>query len=147
MWSLVLLLVCVAVVVAFAIYKISRENTQASSSAYTPASAIGPPSVGDNPSDSPHFEMIRSIFQHQDLFSGADGPTELHADKMIATSTIVSGVEHFKANYRGPKREQIITVLDEALAELKSRFPGQISAHDLREFIKAKRQSLLPREN
>lgn len=141
MLPLVILFLGVAVVVAFAIYKISRENTLATTSAYE--ATITPVSPGfDTPPGFSHHDLITNMLQ------GSDS-SEDHANQkgsliggMVPMSTIIAGVEQFKANYRGPNHERIIAMLDQGLAELKSRYGEQIPAHELREFIKAKRQQL-----
>ena len=141
MWSLVILFLCVAVVVAFAIYKISRENTQATSSAYDPRSAPVAPAMGESRDFSRH-DLIGNMLQDSATFEGHTNRNSSHADQMVPMSTIVAGVEQFKASYSGPNRERIVAILDEGLTELKSRYGDQIPAHELREFIKAKRQQM-----
>ena len=143
MWSLAILLVCVAVIVVYAIYKLSRENTEASASLDAPQKASTPLVIGEAHHHSA-FELIGNLLQHEDLFQTHQAREETHADQMIPTSIIIAGVERFKANYHGPNSPQIIAMLDSGLAELKSRFGDQISAHDLREFVKSQRQKMFP---
>ena len=89
-----------------------------------------------------HHDLMTNMLQGSD-------PSDDHAnqkgsliDGMVPLSTIVAGVEQFKANYRGPNHERIVAMLDQGLAELKSRYGEEIPVHELREFIKAKRQQL-----
>jgi hypothetical protein len=145
MWSLIILLFCLAILLIFAIYKISRENKEASSSAYAPPPSPAPASL-DEPKEIGQYDFINSVLEKH-LFNDHAKQQHLHPDKMVPTSVIVAGVEQFKANYHGPDRERILGMLDQGLAELKSRFADQIPAHELREFIKAKGQELLSRHN
>jgi hypothetical protein len=142
MLSLAIVLLCVAVILVFAIYKISRENREATSTAYEPTNSV--PQFGHS-DESAHHDLINSLLQDDDLPSWNTNPKELFGDKMIPKSTIVAAVERFKSNYRGPNSHQVTAIVDEGLAELKSRFGDQISVHDLREFMKTQRQKLLSR--
>ncbi len=139
MWSVTIFFVCVAVVVVFAIRKLSRENTEAASSAFPPANA--PVSLSADPGDNWHHDFVGKLLHVEDH----PAVEESHPDGIIPMSTIVTGVDKFKATYQGPKREEIVAILDEGLAEMKSRYGDQVPASELREFIKAKRQQLFSR--
>jgi len=141
MLSLVILFLGVAVVVGFAIYKISRENTRATTSAYEPTSEAVSPGLDPRP-DLSHHDLMKNMLQGSDPSDDHGNQKGSLIDGMVPLSTIVAGVEQFKANYRGPNHERIVAMLDQGLAELKSRYGEEIPVHELREFIKAKRQQL-----
>jgi hypothetical protein len=148
MWPLVTIIVCVVVIVAYAIYKLSRENAESQTFAEVTTSIEAAPIPQDAPAthqskDFHFYDLLRSVFQdehgspdHEKHWLG------FNADQMIPVATIISAVEQFKANYRGTNREQLMPVVDNAVSELKSRFGDAISVRDLREFIASQRQRL-----
>jgi hypothetical protein len=147
MWSLVTIIVCVVVIVAYAIYKLSRENVEAQTFAEIPTHAdvmTNSPVVPatNETKDSLLYHLMRNVLQDEHVGQDNEKHGPFHPDQMIPVSTIVGGVEQFKANYCGRNREQILSIVDDSVRELKSRFGEEVSLRDLREFIASQRQRL-----
>jgi hypothetical protein len=145
--SLVIVIAVVVIVLAYAIYKVSRENRASSAPLEMPTPQVqtGPPDAAsvNEPQHLHLFELIRNMLT--DAAHGGEFTTR-HSDSMIPMTTIEAGVAHFTASYRGKNRDQMISIIDDSLTDLKSRFGNEVSVRDLREFVMSQRQKLFPHD-
>jgi len=139
---LVTIVVFVVVVLAYAIYRIARENAVSSSSPSGAASYTAP--VTEDGGVPSHDVFHHVLSNEQTAESG--GPQTSSAG-MIPISTIEERVEQFKASYHGDRREEFVARIDEAMRELKSRYGNEVPFQELIAFMKSFREKVFPRQN
>ena len=135
--------ICVVVVIAYAIYKLSRENVDASASSVATAESPSLPAL-PHPKTVLLYDLVRDALNENAAQEPRSTQPDVHFGKMIALSTIDDGIQYFKRNYRGNNKDQIFARVDDALLKLKSQYGDEVSVADLREFIKTERRQLFP---
>ncbi len=136
-----IIVVCVLVIVAYAIYKISRENAGNASS---PASAATYTTPVANDAGVPSHDVFSHILSHEQ--SPDSGGVQLSSAGMIPISMIEQKVEQLKVRYHGERREELVARIDEAMRELKLRYGSEVPLQELLAFMKDQREKLFPSE-
>ena len=138
---LVTIVVFVVIVLAYAIYKIARENAQSSTSLSDSASYTAPV-VEDG--GAPSHDVFHQILSHEQKADSV-GP-QVSSAGMIPISTIEERIEQFKASYHGERREEFVARIDEAMRELRSRYGTEVPFQELLAFMKDQRTKVFPPE-